>query len=256
MAGTLVSLRPLWESDARLGRRGTPSLLEDGTRLVHSPAQRLALEPWTAALSPAFFSGDDKPRWLAATSPASAQALHQQPLACQALVAQAGRLRWAAVGEGSAQVLRQVLGALGLDSPVVCPDGPGDAHALMQRLSAEVPGDIALLESTDNRAVLAQDLEQAGWRVRRWALYRREPLPLIPLADLERPLWMLLSSSGQVRAALDEMAGQGLTPDGARWLVHHPSIEAALRSACPSAQIFRLASPNEADAATTIKLVS
>jgi hypothetical protein len=67
---------------------------------------------------------------------------------------------------------------------------------------------------------------------------------------------MLLSSSGQVRAALDEMASQGVTPDGARWLVHHPSIEAVLRSACPSAQIFRLASPNEADAATTIKLVS
>ncbi len=254
MAGTLVSLRPLWEADDRFGRRGAPCLLEDGTRLVYSPAQRLVLEPWTAERGPAFFSGDDEPRWLAATSPASAQALQQQPLACQALVAQAGRLRWAAVGEGSAQALRQVLSQLGLDAPVVCPDGPGDAHALMERLSGEQPGAIALLESTDNRAVLAQGLEQAGWRVWRWALYRREPLPLIRLADLERPLWILLSSSGQVRAALDEMAGQGLTPDQARWLVHHPTIEAVLRSACLSAQILRLASPNEADAATAIKL--
>jgi uroporphyrinogen-III synthase len=149
-----------------------------------------------------------------------------------------------------------VLGALGLESSVVCPDGPGDAHALIERLSFEESGDIALLESTDNRAVLAQGLEQAGWHVRRWALYRREPLPLIRLADLERPLWMLLSSSGQVRAALDEMAGQGLTPGDARWLVHHPAIEAVLRGACPSAQILRLASPNEADAATAIKLAS
>jgi hypothetical protein len=67
---------------------------------------------------------------------------------------------------------------------------------------------------------------------------------------------MLLSSSGQVRAALDAMAGQGLTPGDARWLVHHPAIEAALCGACPSAQILRLASPNEADAATAIKLAS
>ncbi|MGA1659708.1 MAG: uroporphyrinogen-III synthase [Burkholderiaceae bacterium] len=256
MAGTLVSLRPLWEADDRFVRRGVPSLLDEGTWLVHSPAQRLVLEPGTAALDPAFFSDDNKPRWLAATSPASAQALQQHPMLCRTLLAQSSRLRWAAVGEGSSQALREVLRALGLESPVVCPDGPGDANALIERLSFEGSGEIALLESTDNRAVLSQGLEQAGWRVRRWALYRREPLLPIRLVDLERPLWMLLSSSGQVRVALDAMAGQGLAPDEARWLVHHPTIEAALRGACPSAPILRLASPNEADAATAIKLAS
>lgn len=229
-------------------------MLGDGLWLVHSPAQRLVLEPWIAALGPEFFSGDDEPHWLAATSPASAQALQQQPLACQALMVHATRLRWAAVGEGSAQALREVLGALRLDSPVVCPDAPGDANALMERLSGEQPGRIALLESSSNRPVLAEGLARTGWRVWRWALYRREPLTLTSLVGLERPLWMLLSSSGQVGTTIHDLAGQGLTPDQVRWLVHHPTVEAVLRRAWPRAEILRVASPNEADAATAIKL--
>jgi uroporphyrinogen-III synthase len=255
MAGTLVLLRPSWEGH-ELSSNGPVLEGVAGPTLVRSPAHELRVQPLEEALASSF-ERLTKPGWVVATSPASAQALRGQPRLLEALGRRAQSISWAAVGEATAQALRSVLVSMvGEVRDILYPPGVGDAQALLVELGTQPPAAVALLESVGNRAALADGLTGLGWTVTRWALYRRIPRPLVDLRAVQAPLWVLLSSSGQVRSAIDSLSAQGLRVLDVQWLTHHPAIAALLLDQLPGASITMLARPCEEAALAAIKLQS
>lgn len=255
MAGTLVLLRPSWEGHEFSSNGPAPALLGTaGPMLVRSPAHELRLQPLENLLTLSF-ERLAEPGWVVATSPASAQALRGQPRLLEALGRRAQSISWAAVGEATAEALRSVLiSTVGEVRDILYPRGVGDAQALLVELGTQPPRAVALLESVGNRAALADGLAGLGWTVTRWALYRRIPRPLVDLRLAQAPLWVLLSSSGQVRSVVDSLSAQGLQALDVQWLTHHPAIAALLLDHLPGASITMLARPCEEAALAAIKL--
>lgn len=246
----LVVTRPIWlgqdTAQALWSRDLVRQAQGQGVEVLMAPVQQLCAasvddqQKMVAMLEASDVPGSQDPIWLVSTSPAAAQALSRCPLLAAALMTRRTRLQSAAVGDGSAESLAQVLDDLGLlaaQPPIASPGAQGDADQLASLMAGRAgPRQLLLLlEGRQNRPDLSDALAAHGLQPLRLPLYDRRPLPLPQIPGDGQPVWVLATSSSAVGAIATGLTQQGIDAAAVQWLGHHPAIGRAVAALLPKA---------------------